>query len=121
MTTATSRQRVVVPVTIASGQSQASPVNLGGLELVGIAMPAAWDTAAITLLGLAADGSTYSPVKNEAGTEFSVSVAAGSYTALSVAATGIVKGLGLVRVRSGNLTTPVAQSASRVVHLICLS
>lgn len=121
MTTAISRQRVVVPVTIVSGQSQGSIVNLGGMELVGIAMPSAWDTAAVTLLALAADGSTYAAVKNEGGTEFSVTVAAGSYTALSGAATGIIRGLGMVKVRSGTSGTPVNQTANRTLHLICLA
>ncbi len=121
MTTAIARQRVVVPVTIASGQSQSGIVNLGGMELVGVAMPAAWDTAALTLLALAADGSTFAPVKNEGGTEFTATVAAGSYTAFSLATTGVLRGLGQIRARSGNLTTPVNQTATRVVHLICIA
>lgn len=115
------RDRVVIPVTIANGQSLSAAVNLGGLELVGIAMPAAWTAAAITLAGLAADG-TYGKIQNEAGTEFSVtSPAAQTYVALSYAVTGCIKGLGWVKVRSGVAATPVAQGAERVLWLVCLT
>lgn len=116
------RDRVVIPVLIASGGSLSAAINLGGLELVGVAMPAAWDAANITFVGLSADGSTYGKVQNEAGTELTItSPAAQLYIALSQAVTGVVRGLGSIKVRSGTAALPVNQTANRTLWLVCLT
>ncbi len=115
------RDRVVIPVVIANGTSLSAAVNLGGLELVGVAMPAAWTAASLTFAGLAADG-TYGKIQNEAGTELTItSPGAQLYIALSQAVTGVVRGLGSIKVRSGTAGTPVNQGADRTLWLICLT
>lgn len=120
--TAPRRDRITVKVTILNGQSLSSEVNLNGLEIVGVEMPAGWDAASITLAALVADGTTFGKVQNEAGTEFTVtSPAAGLYIALSNAVTGVVKGLGRVKVRSGTASVPVNQTAQRDFFLVCLT
>lgn len=116
------RDRIVIPVTIANGQSLSAAINLGGLELVGLAMPAAWTAASITFAGLTSDGVTFGKIQNEAGTELTITgPAAGLYIALSQAVTGVVRGLGQIKVRSGTAGVPVAQGADRILWLICLT
>ena len=70
-------QRTVIPVTIASGTSLSAEVNVDRLTIVGIQCPPAMEGTAITFQALNADGTTFSNVHDQAGTEVNFTVAAG--------------------------------------------
>ena len=124
--TAPRRDRELIPVTILSGQALSAEVNVGGLQIVGILMPAGWDTAGISLQALIREtgGATKTPVwgnvQDQGGVAFLVTAPVlDSYVA--IAPTVALLGLGRVRVRSGTSGTPVNQTADRVLYLACLT
>lgn len=114
-------QRVLVPVTIASGASLSPEVNVNDMTIVGVEMPAAWDAAALTFAALTADGSTFGVVRDDTGTEVTVaSVAASAYVAIPAATAAKLVGLGRVKVRSGTSGVPVNQTGNRSFFLVCV-
>jgi hypothetical protein len=79
-------------------------------------MPAAWDTAGITVLG----GNTYGSLANvydQYGNELTLTVAASR----SISLDGLESLLPwrYLRLRSGTSGTPVNQTAARTVKLVC--
>ncbi|HEY6057011.1 MAG TPA: hypothetical protein VIV06_03215 [Candidatus Limnocylindrales bacterium] len=113
------RDRIIIPVTIASGQSLSGEVNVNALEIVGIEMPTGWDAASITFAALVADGVTFGKVQNAGGSEVTMTTpAANVYVAV---ADGALRGLGRIKVRSGTAGAAVNQTAQRVLRLVCLT
>ena len=107
-------------VTIASGANITDALNVGNGRLVGIAMPAAWDTAAITFQA-SADGSTYYDLYDSDGSEVTISssaAAASRYLAFTSAMLPVFAGLRYLKIRSGTSATPVNQTADRILTLV---
>jgi hypothetical protein len=124
-------RREVLWATIASGAALSAEVNTGGGEIVGIQMPAAWDTAGITFQALVREVreplpvvSTFGNVLDATGTEVALSgagIAANAYIAISAGVSArFFNGLGRIKIRSGTSGTPVNQTAQRLVGVVVL-
>lgn len=100
--------------TIALNQSLSAAVSLGGLGVVQIVMPGAWDAAGITFQ-VSLDGVTYVDLYNNSGSEYSVVVSAGRAIILPPAD---LAGFNYIKVRSGTAGTPVPQTAARAITLV---
>lgn len=100
-------------VTISSGQSLSPTVALGSKLLVGIAMPAGWDAAAMTFQ-VSIDGTNFIELASSAAVA-SYTVAANQYIGVDPA---IWRGVVFVKLRSGTSGAPVNQTADRVITLI---
>lgn len=105
-------------VSIPNGGSLSAAVNVPqGLTLVGIQMSAAWTAAAITFQG-SVDGSVFQDMFNAAGTEVSVTTAAGRFVALDP---GVYQSfVKQIKVRSGTSGAAVNQAAQRDLYLVFL-
>ena len=103
-----------VAATIANAASLSAAVEIAGMELVAIEMPAAWTAANLTFQGTH-DGATFNNVHDDAGTEVSVTAAAARYIRLNPELWG---GFHSVKVRSGTAGTPVNQGAERIINLV---
>lgn len=104
---------VIIEATIANGGSLSPAVDMGGMALVGIQMPAAWTAATITLQ-TSDDNSTFRNVHNTAG-EVDLTVSA-SIQLMLAGLEGLSR---YIKVRSGTTATPVNQGAERVIGLVC--
>lgn len=102
---------------IANGASQSGEVDLGGLSVQAIVMPAAWTAANLTFLAADATGGTFNPVHDDGGTEVTVTAAAARCIGMDAAAREL-DGLRYIKVRSGTTATPVNQAAERTLTLI---
>src|ERR1700738_5392351 len=94
-----------VPVTILSGAALSAAVPLGDSILTGIAMPAAWDAAAITFQVSADGGATWGELQSTSAV-VSYTAAAGQFIAIDPA---IWRGINMIKVRSGTLAAAVPQ------------
>lgn len=104
-------------VTIPEGGSVSDVVDLDGVHLVGIQMPATWDAANITFQA-SADGVTFADLYNQSGSEVTVDAAAGRFIALDPT---LFAGIRFLKVRSGTAATPVNQAAARTLILVARS
>lgn len=106
-------------VTIPAGGSQSEAFDLEGFELAGVIMPAAWDAAALTLLASVGPNGTFDRVDDDAGTEWSLTVAASRVVGVGTPAkAGATRGLRWVKLRSGTAALPVNQVAARTIHVL---
>ena len=105
-----------VQVLIAVGTSLSAAIDLGNGNLAAILMPAGWDAAGLTFQGSIDGLSAFSNIY-DAGTELTLTVAAGRYQTLDP-----TKWLGIryVKVRSGTSGAPVVQTADRVLSLLTI-
>jgi hypothetical protein len=103
-----------VAVTITSGTALSPAVPLGEFVLTGIAMPAAWDAAALSFQVSADGGQTYGEMQTTAAA-VSYLAAANQFIAIDPA---IWRGINMIKVRSGSSGTPVNQTADRVLTLV---
>lgn len=104
--------RKVSSVTIASGASTSTTIDQEKTLLVGVVMPAAWTTAALTIEA-SNDNSTWFTPNNSAGSEMSIA-------SPSASAGYAVDFVGLsawryLRFRSGTASSAVNQGADRVL------
>ena len=102
--------------TIALGESLSAAVDLTGLVLVGLQMPAAWTAAGITLQA-SADGTTYGDFKDYAGNEYTLVVTVNDHLHLDFIE---LMGVRYVKVRSGTSASAVNQLAARAVTLVAM-
>ncbi|MGB1389984.1 MAG: hypothetical protein ACPG61_13970 [Paracoccaceae bacterium] len=102
-------------ITIASGESLSAAINLNGRVIVGIIMPAAWTTAAITMQACDSLGGTYVDVYATGGAELSITTAASRYVAVDPVNQ---YGINFAKIRSGTTGTPVNQGAERSIVLM---
>ena len=104
-------------VTILNGAalSTASP-DMRNEQLVGVVMPAGWDTASLTFQA-SIDGTTWGNVFTASGelTFPSADVIAGNVLAFDIHLTPAIR---FVKVRSGVAATPVNQTADRIITLL---
>lgn len=102
-------------VTIEANTSISDAVRLNGWKIARIKFPDAWTAANITFQE-SYDGETYANAYDSSG-EISISVTAGVSRAFS--GETLLPAVKYLKVRSGTAVTPVAQSAERVITLIC--
>jgi len=100
-------------------------IDLEGFNMIAFEMPEGWAGTALTFQGKAvvndeAIGSNedWDDVQDDAGTEISVTVAAGKITVLGTALKAALGALRFIRIRSGTSASPVNQSPSREIRLI---
>lgn len=123
-----------ITLTIPSGAALSNIVDIKQFHAVAIFMPAAWDAAAITFLVGAADptaGADTTPALGAAGmqslfddtgTEVSVTAAASHTIGVGTQAKqAALMPARFLQIRSGNTATPVNQTASRTLILLCKS
>jgi len=104
-----------VATLIANGQSLSPAVNVGGLRLCGIAMPAVWTGSALTFQMSPDGGTSWVDMYDDAGAEFMIIAGASRYLMLDPAAFAATQWL---KIRSGTSAAPVAQAADRTLNLI---
>ncbi|HUW09590.1 MAG TPA: hypothetical protein VM537_07645 [Anaerolineae bacterium] len=98
---------------IASGTSLTGAIDLTGLWLLAIQLPATWTAANLSFQG-SADGVTYANVY-EGHVELTAIAAAGYFTILPPNISHCIKYL---KIRSGTGAVPVNQGGDRVLTLI---
>ncbi|CAK0772595.1 conserved hypothetical protein [Gammaproteobacteria bacterium] len=103
-----------IDVVIANGESLSGAVQLGGAELIGVVMPAAWTAANLTLQ-VSADGTTFNNLYDVDGNEVPITAAASRY--INLLPINFV-GFQWIKVRSGTSGTPVAQGAARTIGIV---
>lgn len=105
--------------TIANGAALSGAINLTkintayDLRLFGIQMPAEWTTANLTFQ-VSLDGTTYTNMYLDDGTEYQASVAASSFVVVPI---DKFCGVPFLKIRSGTSGTPVNQAADRFLTL----
>ena len=107
-------------VTITSGESLSTVVDLRHHVLAGIVLPSSWTAANITFAAAAGDqdgtdNGTFQAVYDADGNELEVTAAASRHVVLAPSATA---GIGWLKLRSGTSGTPVNQGADRTLVLI---
>jgi hypothetical protein len=98
--------------TIASGQSLSTAIDLGDAKYIGIIMPAVWDTAGLTFQASDEKEGTYRDVYDAAGTEYTVTAAAGRAFLLDSTKFAAWR---FLKIRSGTAGTAVNQTAERKI------
>lgn len=112
-------KRIFLAATVPDGPAGLSAaLNLRGFALKGILMPTAWGAAAITFQAAEAEAGTYRDLYDSAGTEVSVTVAAGRAVALSTALQDLLVGVEFLKIRSGTAAGPINQGADRALVLV---
>ena len=102
-------------VSIEENKSLTDKINLGGLRLFGICMPAAWSDANLTFQ-MSPDGEqNWSNIKAMNGVEVTAVVGAGDCVVLDPTKFATFQYL---RVRSGTAASPINQVATRNLCLI---
>ncbi len=102
-------------VVISSGTSLSAEVATGAKTLVGIGMPAAWDTGGITFLVSVDGGVNWLDLYDPAGVNYALVVAAAQYILIDPV---VFAGINDIKVQSGTTGSPVTQSADRTLTLI---
>jgi hypothetical protein len=107
--------RILKTATIANGVALSDEVDLTGLVVIGIEMPAAWTSADLTFQGGNVSGSLGEVYEDDAA--YQRTAAAGRKISL-----GTVNPLlpwRFLKARSGTSGTPVNQAAERAIKLVC--
>lgn len=116
------RDRTTIPVSIANNTALSAEVNVNGLRIVGVQMPAGWTAAAITFQALISQSGstpTFGEVVDAANAAISLATpTAGTYMALPDSLA--LRALGRIKVRSGTSGLPVNQGAQRDFFLVCV-
>lgn len=107
-------KQVVIP---AGATGLSAEVDLEDFVLMAILMPAAWETAVITLQGAAESGGTFGNVYDDEGNEVTIQAAASRCIGIDEVA-GALAALRYVKLRSGTGASAVDQTADRVLTLI---
>lgn len=111
--------------TIPNAQSLSNSIRLKNRTLVGIMMPSVWTAAPITFI-TSLDGLHYNSVFDAEGNELQLTVAANQHIVLAGLTSDfdhptqapIITGIKYLRLRSGTLATPVAQSQDSPIALL---
>lgn len=105
-------------VTIASGASLSNAIAING-EAVGIIMPGAWTTAALSFAVSDSEDGTYVPLYDSANAEVTVA-SAGVVASRAISLDGMAAKLApwaYMKIRSGLVGAAVTQSADRVLSV----
>lgn len=107
-------QITTMPISIAINSSLSDAVDLGTARLGRIAMPAEWNAANLTFQ-TSVDGVTWNNLHDAAGSEYTITAAAGRSILVPLADMLSVRYL---KIRSGTSALPVMQTAARSVDLV---
>lgn len=99
-------------VTVASGNTTSDNVNLNGFGMVGLILPAALTSTAMTFTG-SQDGTNFTALYNTAGTQLAITIAASRLVLFSP---GDFVGINFVQ-----LITGTAEGADRSIKVISRS
>lgn len=102
-------------VTLASGSSLTEAINLGGLRLFGLVLPATWTAADLTFQVSTDGGSTWANLYEQDGTEV---IASGKTSGCLTVHPSVFAAFQYIRIRSGTSAVPVSQTADRALKLI---
>lgn len=104
-----------VPLTIANGASLSGAVDFYVTDNpVALQMPSAWTTANLTVQA-SFDGSTFTDMYLDDGTEMVITAATSRWIVLNITR---FLGVRQIKLRSGTSGSPVTQGASRTIYLI---
>jgi len=109
----------VFPVELTAGASLTGTINLAGLRLFGLIMPADWTTADLTFQMSPDAGMTWANMLDQNGSEILSVGTPNSYITINKASD--FAPLQYLRIRSGSSSSPVTQTASRVLQLVLRS
>jgi hypothetical protein len=104
------RAQTAATITVATNATTSAEVDLGGTEIVGIQMPAAFTGTAITFLVSTVSGGTYQPLVDGTGSSVSKTVAASKYVGIDPT---LFHGIRFVKIVSGS-----SEGADRVFTII---
>lgn len=107
-----------VNAVISSGASLSNALDTYGARDLAIQMPPAWDAANVTFAASDAVDGTYNPVFDDAGTEVSVTAAAGHFIVIGTATKQALGAAQFIRLRSGTAASPVNQSGDRTIVVV---
>jgi hypothetical protein len=99
-------------ITVATNATTTPEIDLGGTELVGFQLPAAFTSTTITFLVSTVSGGTYQIMKDGAGNTVSKTVAQGQYIAVDPT---LFRGVRFVKLVSGS-----SEAADRQITLISI-
>lgn len=99
-------------VTIPSGQSLSTPLEINDNLLMALSAPSQWTTANITFQ-VSYDDSDYRDLYNDAGEEVVATIVAGKFQFITEPI--VFSPFNYVKLRSGTSASPVNQAASRQV------
>lgn len=105
----------ILAVQIKSGQSLSDQIDLGGLRMFRLNMPAAWTAAVLTFSVSDDGGATWQNLCDISGNEITAQAAAAKSICLDPALMASVK---LLKLRSGTAAAPVNQAADRTIGLV---
>lgn len=105
-----------ITATIISGTALSAAVPLGASTLTAISMPSGWDAAGLSFQGSPDGGTTWQEIVDTTNTAISFTVAAGTFIQVPSANW---YGMNMIKVRSGTSGSPVNQTATRALTLIC--
>lgn len=100
--------------TITNGQSLSAVIDTKDQPILAVLMPAAWDTAQITLQG-SVDGTNFFDVYNMSGDEFTIQAAASRIIVLSPFEFQWAR---YIKLRSGTSGSPVNQTSTRTIVIM---
>ena len=96
-------------ITVASSATTSAEVDLGGTEIVGLQMPAAFTGTTLKFLVSTATGGTYQTLTDGAGADVSKTVAQGKYVGIDPT---LFRGIRFVKLVSGS-----SEGADRVINV----
>ena len=102
--------------TIANGTSLSGELQLNGLMIDAIIMPAAWTAAGLSFVAAEVSGGTFLPLFDVAGVEITATVAASPRIVLPIS---LIRTHNFIQLRSGTSAVPVNQGAARSITLLC--
>lgn len=105
----------VIAAAIPDAGSITDPINLGGLRLFGVVMPADWTAANLTFQMSPDGGASWANLKDQTGNEITAVVSASDCVVVDPAHFAAMP---FLRIRSGTAASPVVQSAERTIKLI---
>ncbi|MDE1902177.1 MAG: hypothetical protein KGI37_11160 [Alphaproteobacteria bacterium] len=108
----------ICPATIAGGTNLTGTINLGGLRLFGIAVPATWTAASLTFQMSPDGGTSWYNLQDQTGTEIS---AAANPSCCLTFDPKIFAPLQYIKLRSGPSSSPVNQTAASTLQLVLRS
>jgi hypothetical protein len=109
---------VQVPIIIAAGATGLSAaVDLTGMQIMQIQMPATWITAELTVQTSDAEAGTYQDLVDDTGAEVVLPVVQGKNMAVTVNALALA-GISWAKFRSGRSGAAINQTASRTIKII---
>ena len=112
-------RNMTLTATILAAASLSDEIQLNGLMIEAIIMPAAWTAAGLSFQAadaLAANGGTYLPLFDVAGVEITATVAASQRHVLPIS---LIRGHNYIRLRSGTSAVPVVQGSNAIITLLC--